>query len=145
MQAAIGCAQLDKLDRFITRRRGNFSQMMEIFRPYEDRLLLPKPTPHSEPSWFGYVVTVRKEAGFTRNELSRFLEANRVETRGLFSGNLLRHPAFEASPHRVVRDLVNTDTVMNSSLFIGVYPGLDQAQFDYVADVLARFMSGERV
>ena len=145
MQAAIGCAQLDKLDRFITRRRGNFSQMMEIFRPYEDRLLLPKPTPHSEPSWFGFVVTVRKEAGFTRNDLSRFLEANRVETRGLFSGNLLRHPAFEASPHRVVRDLVNTDTVMNSSLFIGVYPGLDQTQFDYVADIVARFMSGERV
>jgi len=145
MQAAVGCAQLDKLDTFIARRRDNFNQMMEILRPYEDRLLLPSPTLHSEPSWFGFVITVREKAGFTRNELSRFLESNRVETRGLFSGNLLRHPAFEASPHRVVKDLVNTDAVMNNSLFIGVYPGLDQTQFDYVADVFARFMTGDRV
>ena len=145
MQAAIGCAQLDKLDSFIASRRNNFNQVMEILQPYEDRLLLPRPTPYSEPAWFGFVITVRENAGFTRNELARFLEGNRVETRGLFSGNLLRHPAFEASPHRVVRDLVNTDTVMNRSLFIGVYPGLDQVQFDYVAGVFSRFMSGERL
>ena len=145
MQAAVGCAQLDKLDSFIAKRRSNFDQMMEILQPYEDRLLLPRSTRNSEPAWFGFVITVRENADFTRNELSRFLEANRVETRSLFSGNLLRHPAFEESPHRVVRDLANTDTVMNSSLFIGVYPGLDQVQFDCVAGVFSRFMSGERL
>ena len=133
MQAAIGCAQLAKLDGFIARRRANFDRLMDVLRPYEDRLLLPRPTPHSEPSWFGFVITVRENAGFTRADLVRFLEANRVETRSLFAGNLLRHPAFQAIPHRIVRDLVNTDTVMNSTFFVGVYPGLDSARLDHMA------------
>jgi len=145
MQAAIGCAQLGKLDAFIARRRANFDHLMEMLRPYEDRLLLPTATPHSEPSWFAFVISVRENAGFTRNDLSRFLEAHRVETRSLFAGNLLRHPAYQAIPHRIVRDLTNTDRVMNQTLFIGVYPGLDRARLDYVGDVFARFMRGERV
>jgi CDP-4-dehydro-6-deoxyglucose reductase, E1 len=145
MQAAVGCAQLTKLEAFIARRRANFDRLMEMLRPYEDRLMLPRATPYSEPSWFGFVITVRDNAGFTRNDLARFLEANRVETRNLFSGNLLRHPAFEGVPHRVVRDLRNTDTVMEKTLFIGVYPGLDQARLDYVANVFARFMAGARI
>jgi CDP-6-deoxy-D-xylo-4-hexulose-3-dehydrase len=145
MQAAIGCAQLRKLDAFIARRRANFDRLMAALRPYEDRLLLPQATPHSEPSWFGFVITVRERAGFTRAELVGFLEANRVETRNLFAGNLLRHPAFQAIPHRVVRDLVNTDTVMNSTFFVGVYPGLDSARLDHIAAVFDRFMRGERV
>ena len=144
MQAAVGCAQLKKLDSFIAKRRANFDRLMGILGPYEDRLILPQATHNSEPSWFGFAITVREKAGFTRNDLARFLEANRVETRNLFSGNLLRHPAFEAIPHRVVRDLANTDTVMNFTLFIGVYPGLDHARLDYVAEVFARFMRGER-
>jgi CDP-6-deoxy-D-xylo-4-hexulose-3-dehydrase len=145
MQAAVGCAQLRKLDTFIARRRANFDRLMDALRPYEDRLLLPQATPHSEPSWFGFVITVRERAGFTRADLVGFLEANRVETRNLFAGNLLRHPAFQAIPHRVVRDLVNTDTVMNNSLFVGVYPGLDSARLDYVAAVFEKFMNGDRV
>jgi len=145
MQAAVGCAQLTKLEAFIARRRANFDRLMEMLRPYEDRLMLPRATPYSEPSWFGFVITVRDNAGFMRNDLARFLEANRVETRNLFSGNLLRHPAFEGVPHRVVRDLRNTDTVMEKTLFIGVYPGLDQARLDYVANVFARFMAGARI
>lgn len=144
MQAAIGCSQLKKLPAFIGSRRANFERLMEMLRPYEDRLVLPRATPNSDPSWFGFVITVRGDAGFTRNALARFLEANRVETRNLFSGNLLRHPAFAAIPRRVVGDLVNTDTVMNSTLFIGVYPGLDSARLDYVADVFSRFMRGDR-
>jgi len=144
MQAAIGCAQLGKLPAFIARRRANFDRLMEVLRPYEERLLLPRPTPHSEPSWFGFVITVREGAGFTRADLVRFLEANRVETRSLFGGNLLRHPAFQGIPHRIVRDLANTDTVMNNTCFVGVYPGLDSARLDHMAAVFARFMSGER-
>jgi CDP-6-deoxy-D-xylo-4-hexulose-3-dehydrase len=145
MQAAIGCAQLEKLDSFIARRRANFDRLMEVLRPYEDRLLLPSAPPHSEPSWFGFAITVRERAGFTRADLVRFLEASRVETRSLFAGNLLRHPAFEAVPHRVVRDLVNTDTLTSNTFFVGVYPGLDAARLDHMAAAFERFMKGERV
>ena len=144
MQAAIGCAQLAKLPGFIARRRANFDRLLAALRPYEDRLLLPEPTPQSEPSWFGFVITVREKAGFTRAEIVRFLEANRVETRMLFAGNLLRHPAFQDIPRRVVGDLANTDTVMNDTFFVGVYPGLDTARLDYIISVFQRFMSGER-
>jgi CDP-6-deoxy-D-xylo-4-hexulose-3-dehydrase len=145
MQAAIGCAQLEKLGMFIERRRANFDRLMEALRPYEDRLLLPRPTEHSRPSWFGFLITVRENAGFTRADLVGFLEANRVETRNLFAGNLLRHPAFQAIPHRIVRDLVNTDTVMSNTFFVGVYPGLDPPRLDHMAAVFDRFMSGDRV
>ena len=147
MQAAIGCAQLAKLERFIARRKANFDRLMALLRPYEDRLLLPRATPHADPSWFGFVITVRdaQRAGFTRNELTRFLEAQGIETRNLFSGNLLRHPAYQDIPHRVVGELTNTDIVMHRTFFIGVYPGLDDARLDYVADVFDRFMKGERI
>lgn len=144
MQAAIGCAQLAKLEGFIAARRANFDRLSDVLRPYEDRLILPAATPHSEPSWFGFVITVRQGAGFTRAEIVRFLENNRIETRSLFAGNLLRHPAFHGIPHRVVRDLANTDTVMNDTFFVGVYPGLDAARLDRMASVFQRFMGGER-
>lgn len=145
MQAAIGCAQLRKLESFINRRKINFQRMTEILKPYEDRLILPRATKNSDPSWFGYVITVRKGSGFARNDLTRFLEANRIETRNLFSGNLLRHPAFANIPHRVVGDLTNTDFIMNHTFFIGVYPGIDPAQLDYIGGVFSRFMRGERL
>lgn len=144
MQAAIGCAQLRKLDGFIAKRKANFQRLMEILQPYQDRLILPVATEHADPSWFGFVITVRVDAGFTRNELTRFLELNRIETRTLFSGNLLRHPAFENILHRVVGDLTNTDMVMNNTFFIGVYPGIDEAQLEWIEGVFARFMKGER-
>lgn len=145
MQAAIGCAQLKKLDDFIARRKANFQIILEMFQPYQDRLILPAGTEQSDPAWFGFVITVREGAGFTRTELARFLEAHRVETRNLFGGNLLRHPAFQDIPHRTVGNLTNTDLIMNNTCFIGVYPGLDEAQLDYIADVFAKFMRGERV
>jgi CDP-6-deoxy-D-xylo-4-hexulose-3-dehydrase len=87
---------------------------------------------------------VREDAGFTRADLTAFLEANRIETRGLFSGNLLRHPAFESIERRVVGDLSNTDIVMNNTFFVGVYPGIDDARMDYVIETFRRFMGGER-
>jgi len=145
MQAAIGCAQLAKLESFIVKRKANHGRLMEILWPYEDRLILPSATEHSDPSWFAFVITVRDDAGFTRADLVRFLEVNRIETRNLFSGNLLRHPAFQDIPRRVVGDLANSDLITRNTFFIGVYPGIGEPQLDYIADVFARFMTGERV
>jgi len=108
-------------------------------------LLLPRATPNSDPSWFGFVLTVREQAGFTRNELTGFLEANHIETRALFGGNLLRQPAFMNIPHRTVGDLTNTDTIMENTFFIGVYPGIEAKQLDTIDSVFHRFMSGERL
>ncbi len=144
MQAAIGCAQLARLDGFIEARKHNHARLSEALRPFADKLLLPVAPPHTDPSWFCFVITVRDDAGFSRNELTGFLEANRVETRNLFSGNLLRHPAFENIERRVVGDLVTTDAIMERTFFVGVYPGIDDARMDYMIDVFRRFMSGER-
>jgi len=145
MQAAVGCAQLEKLEGFIASRKANHAALTQMLLPYADRLILPRALEGSDPSWFCYLITVREDAGFSRNQLTRFLEANRIETRNLFSGNLLRHPAFLDIPCRVVGGLENTDRVMNNTFFIGVYPGLGPAQLSYIGDVFARFMRGERV
>jgi CDP-6-deoxy-D-xylo-4-hexulose-3-dehydrase len=145
MQAAIGCAQLGKLDLFTARRKENFKKLMKMFKPYEDRLILPSPTPNSDPSWFGFVITVRDGAGFIRTDLTRYLESNKIETRNLFSGNLLCHPAFQNISCRVVGDLTNTNLIMNCTFFIGVYPGIDDDQLSYVREVFDRFMKGDRV
>jgi CDP-6-deoxy-D-xylo-4-hexulose-3-dehydrase len=144
MQAAIGCAQLRKLDGFIEARRRNFGRLSELLKPYADRLLLPTPTPFSDPSWFGFAITVRESAGFTRDEIVRYLEARRIETRSLFAGNLLRHPAFEGVPHRVVGDLANSDTITTSTFFVGVYPGIDERHLAHIADAFSAFMRGDR-
>ena len=145
MQAAIGVAQLKKLPSFIAARKSNFRFLLEMLKPYEDRIILPKAVPNSDPAWFSFVITVRPDAGFSRNELTRFLEVNMVETRNLFSGNLLRHPAFENIERRVVGDLYNTDLIMNNTFFIGVYPGIKAPHLEWIASVFHRFMTGERV
>jgi CDP-6-deoxy-D-xylo-4-hexulose-3-dehydrase len=144
MQAAVGVAQFAKLDWFIARRKANFKTLYEILRPYEDRLLLPHATPNSDPAWFGFVITVKKDAGFNRDELTRFLEANHIETRNLFGGNLLRQPAFSGIEARMVNGLDNTDLVMQCTFFIGVYPGIGEEQLEYIGSVFSRFMKGER-
>jgi CDP-6-deoxy-D-xylo-4-hexulose-3-dehydrase len=144
MQAAIGTAQLARLPEFIVARKRNHATLLEALRPFEDRLILPVAPPDTDPSWFGFVVTVREDAGFARNELTGFLEAHRIETRVLFSGNLLRHPAFEGIQRRVIGDLANTDTVMNRTFFVGVYPGIDDARLEYMVEAFDRFMAGER-
>ena len=145
MQAAVGCAQLQKLDEFTEKRKENHRRLMEILAPYEDRLILPKATEHSDPSWFAFVLSVREDAGFSRNQITQFLEANRIETRNLFSGNLLRHPAFEKINCRVAADLTNTDFIMNNTFFVGVYPGIADAHLEKIADTFSRFMNGERI
>jgi CDP-6-deoxy-D-xylo-4-hexulose-3-dehydrase len=144
MQAAVGVAQLGKLDGFIARRKINFQKLYDLLEPYQDRLVLPRATPNSDPSWFGFVLTVRDTAGFTRSDLTLFLEANRIETRPLFSGNLLRQPAYKDIDHRVVGDLANTDVIMDNTFFIGVYPGIDDPRLEYIGSVFDRFMRGER-
>jgi len=144
MQAAIGCAQLARLEGFVAARKRNHARLLEALRPYEDRLVLPLVPAHTDPSWFCFVITVREDAGFTRNELTGFLEANRIETRNLFSGNLLRHPAFESIERRVVGELAATDVVMERTFFVGVYPGIDEARMNYMIEVFGRFMDGER-
>jgi len=145
MQAAIGCAQLMKLNKFISRRNANFQKLSEFLQPYNDRLILPHASEHSDPSWFGYVITVRPDAGFTRNDLTHYLEANRIETRNLFAGNLLKHPAYESIAHRIVGDLKNTDTITTNTFFLGVYPGISDIQLDYIQNAFTRFMKGEHV
>jgi CDP-6-deoxy-D-xylo-4-hexulose-3-dehydrase len=144
MQAAIGCAQLARLDGFVAARLRNHARLLEALRPYEDRLILPVTPPKTQPSWFGFVITVREDAGFTRHDLTGYLEARRIETRSLFSGNLLRHPAFESINRRVVGDLATTDAVMERTFFVGVYPGIDAARLDYMVEAFGRFLSGER-
>ncbi len=144
MQAAVGCAQLSKLDNFIQKRKENHQQMMEFLYPYQDRLLLPQVSEFADPAWFCFVITVRQNAGFTRTELTQYLEANRIETRPLFSGNLLRHPAFENIDCRIVGDLKNTNLVMENSFFIGVYPGIGDPQLAWIKSVFDKFMAGER-
>ena len=145
MQAAVGCAQLAKLPAFIEKRKQNHAAVESILKPYEDRLILHSAPVNSDPSWFCYVISVREGAGFARNDLTRFLEANRIETRNLFSGNLLRHPAFENIERRVIGDLKNTDGIMHNTFFIGVYPGLTDAHLEHVKEVVDRFFKGERL
>jgi CDP-6-deoxy-D-xylo-4-hexulose-3-dehydrase len=143
IQAAIGVAQLKKLDGFIAARRKNWAALRHMLAPWEDRLLLPETPLHSEPSYFGFVITVRQNAGFSRSELVNYLEAAKIETRNLFCGNLVRHPAYEQTEYRIVGELPNTDTIMNDTFFIGVYPGMTDARLAYIGDTFQRFMKGK--
>jgi CDP-6-deoxy-D-xylo-4-hexulose-3-dehydrase len=144
VQAAIGRQQLRKLDSFVAARRSHHARLMKALAPYEDFLILPKATPHSEPSWFGFLITVRDEAPFTRADLVQYLETRQVQTRQLFGGNLLRQPAFRNVNHRVAGDLVNTDRIMNNAFFIGVYPGLTPAMLDYMHELFVDFFRSVR-
>jgi CDP-6-deoxy-D-xylo-4-hexulose-3-dehydrase len=139
MQAAVGCAQLDKLPQFLAARRNNFKALHAGLLAYEDRVILPQPSPGSDPAWFGFAITVRPGAGFTRTQLTQYLEAHKIETRNLFGGNLLRQPAYQHIEHRVHGDLAQSDTIMNDSFFIGCYPGIRKAQLDYMLEVFAAF------
>ena len=136
MQAAIGVAQLKKLPRFIEARRRNWQVLHDGLKPLEEFLILPQPTLYSEPSWFGFPITVRADAPFTRNELVRFLESRKIGTRLLFGGNLTRQPAYRDVSYRVVGELINADMVMKQSFWIGVYPGLTDAMLSYMIETV---------
>ncbi len=136
MQAAVGVSQLRKLPQFIAARRRNFQLLSQSLRDLEEVLILPRPTPGSEPSWFGYPISVRPGAPITRGQILRRLEAAKIGTRLLFGGNLLRQPAYLQVPHRAVGDLPNSDFVMNHLFWIGIHPGLSEEMLQYAADVL---------
>jgi CDP-4-dehydro-6-deoxyglucose reductase, E1 len=139
MQAAVGVAQLQKLSGFIERRRHNWQRLHDGLAELSDVFVLPRATEHSDPSWFGFALTVKPDAPFSRNELVRWLDARRIATRQLFAGNLLRQPAYRDVPHRVVGDLTNTDLVMRGTFWLGVYPGITDAMVDYMVDSVRLF------
>ncbi|MBN1562512.1 MAG: lipopolysaccharide biosynthesis protein RfbH [Anaerolineae bacterium] len=134
MQAAIGVSQLKKLPDFITTRQKNWALLREGLAPFADYLLLPEPTPNSEPSWFGFVITVRDNAPISRNELTHYLNQKRIGTRLLFGGNLIRQPAYKDASYRIVGNLTNSDIIMNQTFWIGVYPGLSEDHIEYMLD-----------
>ena len=143
MQAAIGCAQLEKLDRIVEARRKNWATLHEGLKDLP-QLMMPEPEANSNPSWFGFLIAVRPEAGFSRNDLTEYLESRKIQTRNLFAGNLLRHPAFDemrksGEGYRVVGELKNTDFVMNNGFWIGVYPGMKPEMLNWMIKSIREF------
>ena len=143
MQAAVGVAQLDKLERFIKARRDNWDYLRAGLDGCSDVLVLPEKTEKSEPSWFGFMLTVREDAGFTRDQIVRHLEGKKIATRMLFCGNVVRQPAYAGVEMRISGDLTNTDIILDRTFLIGVYPGLTKEMLDFVIAEIFSFI-GER-
>ncbi len=144
MQAAIGVEQLKKFPLFIERRRYNWKKLYGLLRPVEDKLILPEPSENSEPSWFGFMITCRD--GVDRNKVTKYIEDHNIQTRLLFSGNLIKHPCFDeirnTKAYRVVGSLDNTDCIMNNSFWVGVYPGMSDEMIEYMAKVIKEALVG---
>jgi len=134
IQAAIGLAQLDRLDTFVKKRKDNWVYLYKNLKELEDFIVLPKPTEFSDPSWFGFAITVKDNSPISRNDLVKNLNEKKIGTRLLFGGNLLRQPAFIGTPRRVVSDLKNSDIVMNNTFWLGVWPGLTEEMLNYVIE-----------
>lgn len=145
MQAAIGCAQLEKMPSFIEARRKNWERLRDGLAELEGVLLLPESQKDAKPSWFGFLITVKETATFTRDDLVAHLEENHIQTRMLFAGNLIKHPCFDEmrgtqNGYRVVGELANTDRIMNSTFWIGVYPGMSDSMIDYMISQIRKFV-----
>ena len=141
MQAAIGLGQISKLSEFIKIRKKNFSYLKNKLNKFKKYLILPEPTIHSEPSWFGFPITVRENTPFTKNDLVNFLSSKLIDTRPLFAGNLTKQPYFENVKYKIVEDLTNTDLIMNNTFWIGVFPGLTNEMLDYVIEQFETFFN----
>jgi CDP-6-deoxy-D-xylo-4-hexulose-3-dehydrase len=144
MQAAIGCAQLGKLPAFIEARKKNWKLLRDGLSDLEDKFILPERTPNSDPSWFGFLLTVREDAGFTRDEIVGYLESKGIQTRMLFAGNLIKHPCFDemrknGEGYKVVGQLKNTDIIMNQSFWIGVYPRMIDEMLKFIIEQIRNF------
>ena len=140
MQAAVGVAQLKKLPDFIAARRHNFKRLYAGLKKFEEVLILPETTPKSNPSWFGFAITIRPGAPFSRLELVQHIESRRIGTRLLFGGNLMRQPAYINMPHRVVGPLTNADIITDNTFWLGVYPGLTDEMVDFMIATVAEFI-----
>ena len=140
MQAAIGCEQLKKMPQFMERRRANWDRLYRKLENIQDKIILPQPEKNSRPSWFGFVISIRPESGIRRNDVTKYLEEHNIQTRLLFSGNLIKHPCFDGirgtSAYRVAGSLEQTDFVMNQTFWIGVYPGMTEEMIDDMAEVI---------
>ncbi len=141
MQAAVGVTQLKKLPGFIAARKHNWQRLRSGLAAFQEWLILPVATPHSDPSWFGFVITIKPGAPFCRNDLIQALETRHVATRLVFAGNLLRQPAYIDINRRVVGSLTNTDLIMNNAFWVGVYPGITDEMIDYMLEVFAQFFT----
>lgn len=139
-QAGIGVAQLKKLPSFIKKRKENYQSLYKFFKKYEKYFILMKVTKKEDPCWFGFPLIVKKTAPFTRNQLTEYLEKNKIGTRNIFSGNLLRHPAYLSLKYKTAGKIVNADVVMKNAFWLGVYPGINNKMMDYVKDTLKKFL-----
>jgi CDP-6-deoxy-D-xylo-4-hexulose-3-dehydrase len=145
MQAAVGCAQLAKLPSFIAARKKNWRLLRDGLEDMSDVFVLPQPTKDADPSWFGFLLTVREDVGFTRDEIVRHLEANGIQTRMLFAGNLTKHPCFDrmratGEGYRVVGELKNIDMIMNQAFWVGVYPGMTDEMISFMVEKIRGFV-----
>jgi CDP-6-deoxy-D-xylo-4-hexulose-3-dehydrase len=141
IQAAIGSSQMDKLQEFCIRRKENFGEWIKIFSRYPDYFLLPAPTRDSDPAWFAFIVTLKNKSPFSREEITRYFEANQIETRNLFAGNITKQPGFMNKNWRIADNLDNTDYIMSNTFFLGTYPGLTKEMLEYAGSILERFLS----
>lgn len=143
MQAAIGCAQIKKLDKFTNERRKNFNYLKDNLKNLEDKLILPEATENSEPSWFGFLITVKD--GISRQKLVQYIESHNIQTRALFAGNILKHPCFDeirgTAAYRVVSDLKNSNKILNDTFWIGVYPGMTIEKLNYIIKVVKKYFN----
>ncbi|MDY6843538.1 MAG: lipopolysaccharide biosynthesis protein RfbH [Thermodesulfobacteriota bacterium] len=140
MQAAVGVTQLKKLPNFIEVREKNWELLYRGLKKYEDYFILPQATTNSEPSWFGFLLSIRENAPFSKKDIVTYLEEHKITTRSLFAGNVLKHPAYQGIEHRIHGKLVNTDYILNSTFWIGVYPGLNDVQINYIISIFSSFI-----
>ena len=145
MQAAVGCGQLEKLPDFIEARKRNWKMLRDGLADLEDIFVLPEPTQNSDPSWFGFLLTVRENAHFTREQIVSHLESKNIQTRMLFAGNLIKHPCFDdmrksGEGFRIVGELINTDCIMRDTFWLGVYPGMNDRQLNYMIEMIRNFV-----
>ncbi len=140
MQAAVGCEQLKKFPEFVKRRKHNWSRLKNALIPASDKLILPVPAENSDPSWFGFLITLRDDSGLDREKVVRYIESKNVQTRMLFSGNLIKHPCFDSirgtDAYRVAGELTATDKIMKNTFWVGVYPGMTDEMIDYMAKTI---------